>query len=316
MLDVVTLGESMVQLTPTRTGLLRYASHFERFVAGAESNVAIGLSRLGHRTGWIGRVGADELGACVVASIRGEGVDVSQVVYDEEAPTGVYFKERRHPGLTRVYYYRAGSAGSRLAPSNLDAAYIREARYLHLTGITPALSTSCRETVWRAIRIANEAQVPISFDPNLRRRLWAEEEARSVLLEMLACAHLVLASVEEAVFLTGEDDPEAAARILQDMGPGQVVVRLGADGALAIGESGALEYKPALAVDVVEAVGAGDAFNAGFLAGQLRRWDLAQSLHLGNILGGLATTVPGDVEGLPTWAEVQPYLGGEEMVDR
>lgn len=316
MLDLVTVGESMVQLTPTRSGLLRYASHFERFVAGAESNVAIGLTRLGHRTGWISRIGAGEFGACVKAAIRGEGVDVSRVVCDEEAPTAVYFKERRRPDLTRVYYYRAGSAASRLTPDDLDLAYIGQATYVHLTGITPALSATCRETIWEVLRIAETEDVRVSLDPNIRRRLWSEEAAREVLRKMLAHTHLVLAGKEEAELLSGKTTPEDAARAIREMGPTQVVVRLGAEGALAIGEAGDVVHKPALSVDVVEPVGAGDAFNAGFLSGQLRGWSLAESLRLGNVLGGLATTVSGDVEALPTWDEVHAYLEGTTTISR
>lgn len=316
MLDVVTIGESMVQLTPRRTGLLRYATHFERFVAGAASNVAIGLVRLGHTAGWISRVGRDEFGACVKAAVRGEGVDVSQVVSDSDAPTGVYFKERRQSNETRVYYYRAGSAASRLSPEDIDPEYLGAATYVHLTGITPALSATCREATREVLRIAGDQGVRVSFDPNIRRRLWSEDEAREVLLEMLPHTHLVLAGKDEAQLLSGEAMPEEAARSLRGMGPSQVVVRLGAEGALAVGPSGDVVRKPALPVEVVEPVGAGDAFNAGFLSGQLRGWSLGESLRLGNILGGLATTVPGDVEALPTQEEVQAFLEGKATIDR
>ncbi len=319
MLDVVTLGESMIQMTPTQSGLLRHARQFERYVGGAESNVAIGLARLGHETGWMSRVGADEFGACVQSAIRGEGVDTSRVVEDEEAPTGVYFKERRRSDLTRVYYYRDDSAASRMVPSDLDAEYVAQAEYLHLTGITPALSASCRETVWEALQIAEAEDVAVSLDPNVRRKLWSEEEARAELLEMMPYVHTVLTGAGEATLLTDEEDPAEAARALRKMGPRQVVVRLGEKGALAVNGNGDLERRTAIDVEVVDVVGAGDAFTAGYLAGQLREWSVGRSLRLGNVAGGLATTVTGDSEGIPTWAEVQPYLDGEahtEDVDR
>lgn len=310
-LDVVTIGESMVQMTPMRTGLLRHATHFERFVAGAESNFAIGVARLGHRAGWISRVGQDEFGACVLAAVRGEGVDTSSVVIDEEAPTGVYFKERRRSDLTRVYYYRSTSAASRLAPDDLDADYIGQAKYLHLTGITPALSATCRKTTWEAIRLAEQHDVFVSLDPNVRHKLWPKSEARAVLRDMIPYVHTVLVGSDEATLLTDETHPEAAAHALQAMGPAQVVVRLGKDGALVLAKQGGVVREAAIDVDPVEVVGAGDAFNAGYLSGQLRGWGVARSLRLGNILGGLATTVLGDIEGFPTWSEVQPYLKGE-----
>lgn len=300
----------MIQMTPTQSGLLRHARQFERYVGGAESNVAIGLARLGHQAGWISRVGADEFGACVQAAIRGEGVDTSRVVEDEEAPTGVYFKERRRSDLTRVYYYRDDSAASRMAPSDLDVEYVAQAEYLHLTGITPALSETCRETVWEALRVAEAEDVAVSLDPNVRRKLWSEEEARTELREMMPYVHTVLTSEGEATLLTDVEDPTEAARVLREMGPEQVVVRLGADGALAVGEDGTLERRSAIDVEVVDVVGAGDAFTAAYLAGQLRDWSVGRSLRLGNVAGGLATTVTGDSEGIPTWAEVQPYLDG------
>lgn len=319
MLEVVTLGETLIQMNPQTSGLLRHVRQFDRYVAGAESNVAIGLERLGHRTGWISRVGADEFGACVRSVIRGEGVDTSHVIQDEDAPTGVFFLERRRSDLTRVQYYREGSAASRLSPDDLDPGYIGQAEYLHLTGITPALSTSCRETAWAALRIADEREVSVSFDPNLRHKLWAASEARAVLREMIPRTDLVLSGEEEATLLTGKEMPEAAARALLTMGPDQVVVRLGDEGALAVGEEGDVVREGPIDVEVVDVVGAGDAFNAGFLAGQLRNEPLDRALRLGNIAGGMATTVRGDSEGLPTWEEVEPFLSSEPQwpeVDR
>ncbi|MFB6247501.1 MAG: sugar kinase [Salinibacter sp.] len=318
MLDVVTIGESMIQLTPKQMGLLRHARAFDRYVGGAESNVAIGLVRLGHRAGWVSRVGSDEFGACVRATLRGEGVDTSQVVEDDGAPTGVYFKEQRRADRTRVHYYREGSAASRLSPSDLPREYIAQADYLHLTGITPALSASCREATWTALRIAEEENVAVSFDPNVRRKLWAEEKARTTLREMIPDVHTVLTGRGEASLLTGREDPEAAAQALRDHGASEVVVRLGEAGALAVTEDG-VERGDALKVEAVDVVGAGDAFTAGYLSGRLRDWTVGAALRLGNVAGGLATTVRGDSEGIPTWEEVQAYLeeaGGRTDVDR
>ena len=307
-LDVVTIGESMVQLTPVRSGLLRHAAQFDRYVAGAASNVAIGLVRMGHRAGWISRVGADEFGACIRMNIRGEGVDTTQVMEDEEAPTGVYFKERRRPTRTRVHYYRRESAASRLVPGDLDADYIGQAEYLHLTGITPALSSTCRDTTWEAVRIAQEQGVAISLDPNVRSKLWSKEEARTVLEELIPNVHTLLLGREEAVLLSGESNPVAGARKLMEKGPSEVVVRLEEEGACSIGPGGDPLREEAISVDAVEVVGAGDAFNAGYLAGRLRGWQRERALRLGNVLGGLATTALGDVEGIPPWNDVQSIL--------
>ncbi|HUE95578.1 MAG TPA: sugar kinase, partial [Longimicrobiaceae bacterium] len=294
---------------------LRYAPTFERFVAGAESNFAVGMVRLGHRVGWISRVGTDEFGECILTFLRGEGVDVSRVQSDPDAPTGVFFKERRRANATRVYYYRAGSAASRLSPDDVPPDYIRGARCVHLTGVTPALGASCQAALDRAIAVAREANVPVSFDPNVRLKLWSADAARSTLLELLERVDWLLVGQEEARLLTGEPDPEKGAEILLERGPSVVVVKLGAEGALGSTSAGIL-HSPAVPVEAVEATGAGDAFDAGFVSGQLRGWGLSECLRLGNVLGALATTTIGDVEGLPTWAEVQPYLGAMEEPPR
>lgn len=310
MLDVVTLGESMVLFVPERMGLLRNSMTFERSVAGAESNLAVGLARLGHTVGWVSRVGDDEFGACIRNFLRGEGVDVSRVLVDSGAPTGVFFKERRRAGTSRVYYYRTGSAASRLTPDDVAEDYITGARCVHLTGITPALSPSCRATVERVMAIAKDAGIPVAFDPNVRLKLWPAKEARAALLELLPGVDWLLIGHEEAELLTGESDPEKGAKVLIDRGPSTVVVKIGSEGALGLSRDETI-HSPAFPVDVVETIGAGDAFDAGFVSGRLRGWDLGECLRLGNLLGALATTVPGDVEGAPTWAEIQPYLGAE-----
>ena len=315
MLDVVTLGETMVLFVPTRTGLLRYAQQFDRYVAGAESNTAIGLARIGHQVGWISKVGQDEFGEYILAFLRGEQVDVSQAKRSDTMPTGVFFKERRRMDSTRVFYYRTGSAASHLSPNDLNQAYISQSKFLHLTGITPALSSDCREATHEAIKIAHKADIQISFDPNIRFKLWPAQVAKEALLHIIPKINILLTSMEEAFFLTGESNKELAARSLLSLGPKQVIIKLGERGAYALTDSEEI-LEPGIKVQVVETVGAGDAFNAGFLSGQLRGWSLQKSLHLGNIMGALATTAPGDVEGLPDWGEIQPYLGGNQVVER
>jgi 2-dehydro-3-deoxygluconokinase len=303
-LDVVTLGESMVLLVAEQVGPLREATSFRRHIAGAESNVAIGLCRLGHSAGWIGRTGNDEFGHAILFRLRGEGVDLSRVIVDSDAPTGVVFRERREVGPLEVLYYRRGSAASRLSPADLDPEYIQRARYLHLTGITPALSASCRQAVFAAAEMARTAGVEVALDPNLRLKLWGRDEAQAVLRDLAAYCDIVLPGAEEAELLTGEADPETAARALLALGPSLVVVKLGAQGALAVEPENVTRVSAQSLPRVVDPVGAGDAFAAGFLAGRLRGFDLRESLALANRCGGMAVAVPGDIEGLPRWGEV------------
>jgi 2-dehydro-3-deoxygluconokinase len=303
-LDLVTLGESMVLLIAEQAGPLREATTFRRHVAGAESNVAIGVRRLGHAAGWISRVGDDEFGRAVLFRIRGEGVDTSRVIVDGGAPTGVFFRERREIGPLEVVYYRRGSAASRLCPADLDADYIRSAHFLHLTGITPALSASCRETVFAAAEIARAAGVRVVLDPNYRSKLWTADEARPVLQDLARHCDILLPGLDEAVLLTGQADPETAAHQVAALGPTTVVVKMGAQGAVVV-EGDRQIHAPAAALErVVDPVGAGDAFAAGLVAGLLRGYALEAALQLAHRCGAQAMTAPGDMEALPLWEDV------------
>jgi 2-dehydro-3-deoxygluconokinase len=175
---------------------------------------------------------------------------------------------------------------------------------LHLTGITPALSASCRETVFAAAEIARAAGVTVVLDPNYRSKLWDPTEARSVMRDLAARCDLLLPGMDEAELLTGESDPEVAARQLAKLGPGLVVVKLGADGALALTEDEIIRVPGTPLERVVDPVGAGDAFAAGFLAALLRSFTTAAALRLANRCGALAMLSPGDMESLPRWEEV------------
>src|SRR5439155_27392147 len=304
-MDVVTFGETMVLFAAVEQGPLRFATTFTRHAAGTETNFAIGLARLGHQVGWFSRVGDDEFGQFIVNTVRGEGVDTSRVIVDPQAPTGVLFKEKRELGARRIVYYRRGSAASRLAPGDLDGDYIGQARYLHLTGITPALSETARAAVFAAAELARARGVRVSFDPNLRLRLWTRDQARATLRALLPLCDLVLPGLDEAELLVGQSDPERAADAIRALGPSTVVVKLGPEGGLAVAPEGRVRAPGVRLERIVDPVGAGDGFAAGFICGQLRGLDLVESLKIANTVGAFATTVVGDVEGLPTWREVQ-----------
>src|SRR5713226_698266 len=263
--DVVCLGEMMVMLVATEPGPLRSADTFRKHVAGSEANVAIGLARLGHQAGWISRLGQDEFGLFVRNFLRGEGVDTSQVILDPDHPTGVAFKERRELGARRVIYYRRGSAASFLSPSDLDPPYFTNARFFHFSGINPALSRSCHDTVLAAIELARSAGALISFDPNVRLRLWDADTCRRTLRELLPLCDIVMPGADEAELLTGEVDPERAARAIGQLGPRLVLVKLGAEGSLALTDAGVVRASALRLERIVDPVGAGDGFAAGFL---------------------------------------------------
>ncbi|NGQ95946.1 sugar kinase [Brevibacillus sp. SYP-B805] len=305
-MDVVTLGETMVLFHPAADGPLRYVHQFEKTIGGAESNVAIGLARLGAKVSWISRLGDDEFGLYVRNFIRGEGVDTSGVVFDPRHPTAVFFKERQPGRETRVYYYRKGSAASFMTPDDLDETLIAQARFLHLTGITPALSASCLATVERAIALARRHGLTITFDPNIRLKLWTAGQARETLTALAARCDIVLPGLEEGELLTGERTPEGIAQRLLTGETKAVVIKLGERGAFYATADGQ-EYVPGFPVaQVVDPIGAGDGFAAGLLFGLIRGWSYREAVRLGNRIGAYAVTVKGDVEGYPYWSQIAP----------
>lgn len=316
--DVVTLGESLAALVATTPGPLEEASLFERHVAGAEANVVVGLARLGRSVAYIGRVGDDGFGTAITRTLRGEGVDLAHLTVDREARTGVMFRERRLLGAMDVVYHRAGSAGSRLTVEEVERAgadgIFAGARWLHLTGITPALSPSARAACERARELASGSGATVSLDINLRRRLWSEDEAGPVLRALASKVDVVLGSVDELALIAGTDadgDPEGLVASVAERGPAIVVAKLGAGGAVGMEAGGRPVHAGAFEVPtVVDPVGAGDAFCAGFIAGRLDGADLASALRMGNACGALAVVASGDQAGLPTRAELDRFLAG------
>ena len=316
--DVVTLGECLAAFVATNPGPFAEATLFEWHVAGAEANVAVGLARLGRSVAYIGRVGDDGFGTAITRALRGEGVDLAHLAVDRNARTGVMFRERRVLGAMDVVYHRSGSAGSRLSIEDVDraneAGVIRGARWVHLTGITPALSPSARAAVDRARELARDAGATVSLDLNLRRRLWSEEEAARVLRELASEVDVVLGSVDELALVAGTDqdrDPEEIVAVVSELGPSTVVAKLGATGAIGLEEGGRPVHAPAFDVPVVvDPVGAGDAFCAGFIAARLEGTDLATALRMGNACGALAAAASGDQAGLPDRAELGRFLAG------
>ncbi|MBU9721005.1 MULTISPECIES: sugar kinase [Bacillaceae] len=314
-MDVVTLGETMVLFTPESSSLIKYSHTFSRKFGGAETNVAIGLTRLGHQAGWISRVGKDEFGKAMLAFVRGEGVDVSQVKTDETAPTGLYFKEVRSGDNVKVQYYRKGSAASQMTPDDIDESYIKKAKYLHITGITPALSDSCYETVLRAVNIAKENNIKVIFDPNLRKKLWSEEKARRVLLELAGLSDIILPGFEEGKFMFDEKDPEKLGELFLKEGASVVILKDGPRGAYYFTKDAHALVPGFPMKTVVDPVGAGDGFAAGFISGLLDELPLNEAVRRANAVGALATQVEGDFEGLADREELERLMAGTDGDD-
>ncbi|WP_030611910.1 sugar kinase [Streptomyces sclerotialus] len=308
-LDVVTFGEVMGMLVAADDGPLADVTHYTRSLAGAEINVATGLVRLGHRAGWVGRVGDDPLGAHALAALRAEGVDTAQVTVDPEARTGFQLKSRVTAGDPEVVYFRRHSAGSRLAPSEATDAYLRGARHLHVTGIPAALSPTARAFTHRAMATARAAGLTVSFDPNLRPALWPDrDEMVRTVNDLAARADWVLPGLDEGRLLTGERAPADVARWYLARGVRRVVLKDGARGADLYDAAGGTWAQPALPVRAVDTVGAGDGFAAGLISAHLDGLGPRASLARAAAVGALATTSHGDRDGLPTRTRLTAFL--------
>jgi 2-dehydro-3-deoxygluconokinase len=307
--SVVTLGETMALVRTTEIGSLRHASELRFGIGGAESNVAVGLARLGVAVSWLGRVGDDSLGERVAREIRGEGVDVRAVI-DADAPTGLMVKEKPSVSSTAVHYYRAGSAGSRLRASDLPESWVEGAALLHITGITPLLSESALGALHAALDQAKAAAVTVSFDINYRSALGSAAVAGPLLREIAERADIVFGGAEEFGILYPDASVDDAAALLHSAGCATVVVKLGPEGA-AVHAGTAVVSSPGFAIDVVDTVGAGDAFVAGYLSALLAGLDHDATLRRANACGAMACLVPGDWEAAPTLRELDRFLVGD-----
>ncbi|WP_243648401.1 sugar kinase [Agromyces fucosus] len=292
--DVVALGETMALVAPVLAEPLETAHEFRVDSAGAESNVAAHLAALGGRAAWAGRLGDDALGRRIERHLRERGVDTRWVEADPDAPTGVYFKD---PGRG-VRYYRAGSAASRMAPPFLDSLPLDTARVVHVSGITPALSASCDALVDALVDRVAASPAMLSFDVNHRSALWPAGVAAGRLRELASRADLVFVGLDEAEALWGTATPEAVRALLPE--PTLLVVKDGAIGATEFragaGADDRPTHVPAMVAEVVEAVGAGDAFAAGYLASWLTGGDARERLAAGH---ARAVTVLGDTADFP-----------------
>lgn len=307
---LITVGEAMAALSSPITGPLRHAPNLKLGVAGAEATTAIGVSRLGGKAVWIGRVGDDEFGRLIRMTLAGQGIPGEHVITDDTAPTALLVKERRNGMRTNVSYYRSGSAGSRVRPSDVDSQLVRTAGALHLTGITPALSGSAREAAHAAADTARSADVPISLDLNYRAALWSPDEAARELREFAAMSTVLFATEDEAQLLVDGSGPEELAEELARLGPPQVVIKQGGRGAFGLVDGKPLPEPPRPST-VVDPVGAGDAFAAGYLAALLEAAPAERRMRDAAAAGALAVAVDGDWEGLPSRAELADPDGSD-----
>jgi len=304
--EVVCVGETMAVLSPMDARPLERQTALALSVGGAESNVAGALAALGHRASWLSRVGDDPLGRRVLDDLATRGVDISAVRTDPERATGVYFKEPG-PNATSTYYYRRGSAASAMEPGLARLPLLSRARVLHLSGITAALSASCADLLTEIICRRSEPGPIVSFDVNYRPALWRRRsDAGRLLLEFARNADLVFVGRDEAESLW---DTRKAGEVRDLIGAGPVVVVKDAGQGATAYANGEEVFVPAPACDVVERVGAGDAFAAGYLAALLEGRDVAARLRLGHLVAVATLTTRHDVPAVPDRGVLDRHLG-------
>ncbi|MBQ43088.1 MAG: hypothetical protein CME15_11550 [Gemmatimonadetes bacterium] len=306
---VLAMGEALVEFMPAPAGqTMAGADHFDKFAGGAPATYAAALVRLGVPAGLISRIGEDPFSDFLHEALAAEGVAVDQIRRLPDRQIGLCFHECL-AGVTSLIFYRRDSAATTMTPDDVDVEAIRSAAALHVPGVALQISEGAKEACLTAIRIAAEASVPISFDPNMRNLLGGTDTAQAM-EEALSLADLVTPTSEEAAAITGQEDPSRAAVELRARGPGLVAVTLASEGAvLASGEE--VITCPGFEVAVVEPTGAGDVHAAAMMIGLLSGWELERTGRFANAAGALAVTAMGHLgEALPTPESILSMLDG------
>lgn len=302
---ILALGEPMIEFNQTEPGQPNYLQGY----GGDTSNAIIACARQGAPCGYITRLGDDEFGRMLADLWQREGVDASGVAIDATAHTAVYFVT--HDAKGHVFsYLRKGSAASRMVPGDLPAGLIRGARYLHVSGISQAISESACDAAFRAIEIARGAGVKVSYDTNLRLKLWSIARAREVMTRAIALADYLLPSLEDMQALCGLDAPDAILDWCFAQGAANVVLKLGKQGCIAATPEQRVAI-PGRAVKAVDATGAGDCFDGAFLARLYFGDDMVTAARYANAAAALTTTGFGAVAPMPRRAAVESFLAGD-----
>lgn len=307
--DVVTFGEAMIMFIAGEEKPLDDVSYFSKGVAGAELNVATGIARLGFNVSWISKIGKDSFGRTILNYLNKENINSDFVKIDSTHRTGFQLKSKlkNMNGDPEVEYFRRGSAASYLSIADLDK--VINTKFLHITGIAPALSDNCFDVAEYLINQVRSKSGIITFDPNLRPVLWKNENVMREKINYLASkADIVLPGINEGKILTGYDSNEDIADFYIKNGAKKVIIKLGKKGAYfrdSIGNEGTV---PAVKVDnIIDTVGAGDAFAVGVISALLEDKTLEQAAKRGNFFGALAIQFPGDNDGLPNKEQLSKY---------
>ena len=306
---ILTAGEPMGLFIAQEEALLEDVRHYVTSVAGAEFNVAVGLTRLGHEVGYLTKLGTDPFGRQIVKVMNANGIDTSLTTLTDQYRTGFMLKSKTSKGDPDIYYYRKGSASSTLCPADLDGLDLSKWDAIHTTGILPATSETALDATICLMKKAHAAGLPVFFDPNLRPQLWASPEIMVQKINALAAlADYVLPGENEGKTLCGSTDPQVIGRFYLAMGVKAVIVKTGADGAWIIQPEGSVHVPAFVAPKIVDTVGAGDGFAAGVISGVLEGLSLEDAVLRGNAIGTIQIMHVSDNEGLPTREELARFM--------
>lgn len=312
---VLLVGEPMGIFIAAEEGELADVSVFTSSVAGAEYNVAMGLTRLGHEARYFTKLGSDPFGEKILKAMKKNGINTDLVTTEEDKLTGFMIKSQVANGDPKIFYYRKNSAASALCAHDIDKLDMYGVNWVHITGITAAISETALSAVKRLIKRAKALEITISFDPNLRPQLWESEKKMVTTLNALAEeADLVLPGIGEGKILAGTEKPEEIAGFYHNMGVRNVVVKLGAKGSYYSekgGESGTVDgFK---VNKIVDTVGAGDGFAAGVISALCEGKSLKEAACRGNVIGAIQITNKSDNDGLPTREELERVIKNGEV---
>ncbi|MCA6214133.1 MULTISPECIES: sugar kinase [Thermococcus] len=295
--SVVAFGETMIRLSTKNFERIEQAKELAIGIGGTESNFAIAFARLGGRAAWISKVTNNPLGRFIANKIREHGVDVSHVIWTNDYRVGLYFIEfGKKPRPTQVIYDRKNSAIANITPNEVDWEILKDYDAFHTTGITVALSENCKKAVEIGISKAKEFGTRVSFDVNYRSKLWSPEEAFKALDPILRKVDILLVTKDDARNVLKVDGTyeEIIHTLAERYSPEVTVLTLGSEGAMALKDGRIYKAEP-YELEVVDRIGAGDAFDAGFVYEYLRSGDVQKALELGVAMAAYAHTIPGDV---------------------
>lgn len=312
---VFTLGDALITFNPSDTGPLRYVSNFSRKVGGAELNFAIGCARLGLKSKWVSRLGGDEFGRVIYNFARGEGIDVSEVKFVEGYPTSLNFKEIREDGSGKTFYYRYQSPILTMQPSDITEELFEGVSIVHLTGVFLAIDPKNLEISIKVLKLAKEKNIPVSFDPNIRLKLWTIDEANAAYRKIFPYVDILLTGRDEIELILGDSAEKTLTDFAEHNQISHLVIKDGGNGSKVLVNK-EWHSKEAFKVQPIDTVGAGDGFDAGYIYSYLHHYSPAESLQFANGVGALVTTVSGDNEGLPELDEVLAFIRNEKVIER